>query len=599
MVGQVALFNASIWLPIVFLFFLKSCEEQRISRSLFWSAASGTMLAMSLLAGHIQPLLYIFLFLALYSTYRFATSGSITGPNALRFLCQLGMVALMVVLIGGIQLFPSMEYDQLAVRWMGGNAPVWPGEKVPYSVVKEFQLSPSDLLGFLSPHLSHSQEGSAYFGMIPLVFFCVGMFFLSVRKSLFFYLVCLLSVLYAFGTQTFVYDFFFYNVPFFDKIRAPIRALYLFHFSGAVVCGFALQGLLSEQSEEKRGRIVRALGFLLIAGFMVFLVVLLGGHRAQSFPQVFQGSGIGALPMFALFLVGSCLLIWMFLSSRISRFAFLTLSGALVLLDIAFSSASLFPPNHATLSPGKLYTSNAALEFLRRDTSLYRVDVRENAMPPNSGDVFDIQCLMGHGGSMDANYFRFRSECWSPDDPLYRLLNVKYVVTKEDMPGHKKVVDGDIKLYQLNSLPRLWHADTTLLIPNSLDAYQRMKGADFDLRRQAVVHVPLPTPLNSPPKHIHYSITQYTPHRIVIACASDAPALLVLSEQCYPGWRCTINGKPADILRTDGIFRGVIAPAGLSEIVFRYDPGTVRLGYWTMAAGMVLLMGLGTSLRRR
>ncbi|MGB5050571.1 MAG: hypothetical protein WBO46_16615, partial [Caldilineaceae bacterium] len=93
----------------------------------------------------------------------------------------------------------------------------------------------------------------------------------------------------------------------------------------------------------------------------------------------------------------------------------------------------------------------------------------------------------------------------------------------------------------------------------------------------------------------------YTPERIVVATAGDAPALLVLRDAFYPGWRATIDGAPAQVYATDVLFRGVALPAGTHEVIFVYDPPAWRWGLLLSSLGIVvwlLLLGLGWRRRR-
>jgi hypothetical protein len=49
-------------------------------------------------------------------------------------------------------------------------------------------------------------------------------------------------------------------------------------------------------------------------------------------------------------------------------------------------------------------------------------------------------------------------------------------------------------------------------------------------------------------------LRSYAPERMVIETESDAPALLVLRDAFYPGWRATIDGAPAPIYPVDVLF---------------------------------------------
>ncbi len=89
-------------------------------------------------------------------------------------------------------------------------------------------------------------------------------------------------------------------------------------------------------------------------------------------------------------------------------------------------------------------------------------------------------------------------------------------------------------------------------------------------------------------------LVSYAPERIVVETASDVPALLVLRDAFYPGWRATIDGAPAQIYPTDLLFRGVALPAGAHEVVFVYDPPSWRWGRILSGAGaLVWLLLLG------
>ncbi|HEO70861.1 MAG TPA: hypothetical protein ENN80_06310, partial [Candidatus Hydrogenedentes bacterium] len=75
---------------------------------------------------------------------------------------------------------------------------------------------------------------------------------------------------------------------------------------------------------------------------------------------------------------------------------------------------------------------------------------------------------------------------------------------------------------------------------------------------------------------------------------AEHQGLLVLADAWYPGWRATVDGVETEVFAVDGMFRGVSLGAGGKEVVFRYAPRSLGLGFLVSAsAGLVTLLGLG------
>jgi len=89
------------------------------------------------------------------------------------------------------------------------------------------------------------------------------------------------------------------------------------------------------------------------------------------------------------------------------------------------------------------------------------------------------------------------------------------------------------------------------------------------------------------------------PNRVRLRAHAARPALLVLADTHFPGWRARLDGSPAEILPVAGAVRGVEVPAGVHEITFAYSPRSLRAGI-AIAAAAVLAGAFGTrSMRRR
>jgi uncharacterized membrane protein YfhO len=66
-------------------------------------------------------------------------------------------------------------------------------------------------------------------------------------------------------------------------------------------------------------------------------------------------------------------------------------------------------------------------------------------------------------------------------------------------------------------------------------------------------------------------------NHIRIEVTTAQPGIVVLSEASYPGWRVTVNGKQANIIRLNYLFQGVEVDSGRQQIQFEYQPPFFRL----------------------
>ena len=169
------------------------------------------------------------------------------------------------------------------------------------------------------------------------------------------------------------------------------------------------------------------------------------------------------------------------------------------------------------------------------------------------------------------------------------------------VPGPFRLIySGDVKIYEkLGLLPRAVLYHDWQVWPDETAVYTALRSPEFDPWETAVVLAPEPpAPAPLPPAQPGTSgiatILSYDPERVVIAVESDAPALLLLSDANYPGWRATVSGETTPIYQANGLFRAIEVPAGSHEVVFTYFPITYQTGriLTMLGLGLWLLLAL-------
>ena len=70
-----------------------------------------------------------------------------------------------------------------------------------------------------------------------------------------------------------------------------------------------------------------------------------------------------------------------------------------------------------------------------------------------------------------------------------------------------------------------------------------------------------------------------TPDRLEVVVESNCGGWVVMSEAWMPGWKATVNGADAEVVRTDHVARAVRVEAGRSVVRTKYEPWSQRIGW--------------------
>lgn len=145
--------------------------------------------------------------------------------------------------------------------------------------------------------------------------------------------------------------------------------------------------------------------------------------------------------------------------------------------------------------------------------------------------------------------------------------------------GSRKV--GDFYRAPINPYrPRLSFTSGWRIETDSERAWKEVAGGARDWSREvALDREPEPRPAaRGKRSFVVARIAEDHPERVAAQVSSDAAGILVLADLYYPGWRAETDGRPARLMRADGLFRAVALPAGSHTVVFRYRPVSFFLG---------------------
>ena len=134
-----------------------------------------------------------------------------------------------------------------------------------------------------------------------------------------------------------------------------------------------------------------------------------------------------------------------------------------------------------------------------------------------------------------------------------------------------------VHLYEYErALPRAYLAYRSVPVSGLSELPLRL-GDGFDARRATVVEG-REARLDGPATIEAVERTSESPERLRFEIAPVRPAVLVVTDSWYPGWRAWVDGVESPILRVNGLFRGVPVGAGAQRVEMRFEPWTFRAG---------------------
>lgn len=172
-----------------------------------------------------------------------------------------------------------------------------------------------------------------------------------------------------------------------------------------------------------------------------------------------------------------------------------------------------------------------------------------------------------------------------------RVLWTPYLPT--DM-GSRKV--GDFFRAPINPYrPRLSFVRGFSLEPDASRAWARRARGETDWSRSVFLdQEPSPSPVEGSGRggFLLARISEDRPERMTAEVNADGAGILVLTDVHSPGWKAETDGKPARILRADGVFRGVALSAGPHRVVFTYRPIAFYAGAAVSFLALLVLAAL-------
>ncbi|MGA7325921.1 MAG: hypothetical protein WBX25_15915 [Rhodomicrobium sp.] len=448
--------------------------------------------------------------------------------------------------------------------------------------------------------------GEVYIGALPiLLLLAVGIFRKQIwtREIRFFTIAAGCLLIYGLGRYTPLFPLIYYHFPGADLFRRPADATYALGAMGAVAAGYFLNLFLSGDRPGRREHI--AIWSALACLFAISLAV------AAVHNQLSIAAGPVLLSV-AVFAAGWVVLNFTHRYWEAHGLLAIALLTGFVTLDLVIGNG----PNRSTAQLPSYYeelrpdTNNETIAFLKQHLAGPANSPRRDRIElvglgfewPNLSLIHNFDHTLGYNPlrlgkirqamGADENVADVWQRRFTPLFPSYRslmadYLGLRYIAIKQPIEEiDKKLKPGDLTLVAKTAdayiyenpraIPRVLIADNWMLA----DFDQMAKDGrwpSFDPRRTVLLQrAPAKTPRIQPMSvslaQPNASLETYENTVVQIEVNTPRPGFVILNDMWHPWWFGTVDGKPAEVLRANVLFRAIQVPAGRHTVRFEFRP---------------------------
>ena len=512
----------------------------------------------------------------------------------------------------------------------GGNSEKLNEDSSVYNFMLNYGASPEEAQQFTENY------GMTYWGNQPIVaapayigaivfFLCVLGLYHDKRNIKYVFMVgALFSLILSWGKNfSIITDFFIDYVPMYDKFRAVSSIQVILELCIPVMAIIGFHSFFTKDKENQWNSLWKASATTL--GLIIVLFLLRGsfdfvgsvdGQLLQMFSEG-QDKSFGINFIDALredrrslysadllrsgfFILLAALSLYLYVKNKLAATTTIILVGLLMVTDLVMVDKS-YVSKKDFVSAREVDVPFEETEIdkkISEDKSIYRVlDVRGFL---NARASYFHKSLGGYSAVRPMRMQElFDYQIANNNVEVLNMLNVKYLIQTnekgEEYPVANPEVNGNA--WFVKELKKVNSADAEM---KALDKLDTKNVAVYQLE---FIKRPILLQKYDKDSLATIQLLDYKPNHLKYTSKNTKNGFAVFSEMYYKnGWKATIDGKEASILKVNYTLRGLEIPAGNHKIEFKFEPQVVKTGSTIALISsilMVLLIGGGIYLERK
>ncbi len=607
------------WLPWCAFAALRAADARR---PLGWLALGGVVAAIAWAAGY--PQLWV---------YAAATTVVLTAGCAERFLR--GLVCGIAVMLLGLalslhQILPFLELWrgsqraslQTLAEFLRSDVPLasWPAILLP------------GLIGSVQPSFPFAENNWPHLGLCAVALALIALSGRPRRVRMTLLVIGATALWLASGASGGLLPLLYETVPGIGFLRGPYKFYACTTFAVALLAGL---GLSDVQHAPRRWHAA-------LVGLGIALAVLAWVERPEVLAVIAEHAG--DFPLLAMVLgtlgaiVFAIVVLFAARTPRVATPAATAIGATAIVATLAGFAPELgIYTRPSPVRDGLAETARLVAmvrPHLAPDARWYwGVDLLGRPVQPDLrrvlGAFFGLEMATGYSAFLETEFARAIAQDAStvpigtpgvglPSDRGNRVLDVlatRHVLLRADEPAIERLLRprkplgqptygallplGTLSLLVRESaLPRVRAVPGVAVVGSRDEAIYALQSGRVDPARVALVEASeaAPTPVAG---SCDVGAATHEPGRVAVVVACSGPGFLVFAERHDAGWRATVDGADAALVRAYGIVLGLPVGAGKHRIELRYEPPGFRVGAVASLLVLVALVAGAVVSRRR
>lgn len=442
---------------------------------------------------------------------------------------------------------------------------------------------------------------SYYFPLGALALAIFGIIRVDSKKRIMFLLLLFFSISMALGSNSFIYNFISSFLPFFNKIRYPVKFIILLTFIIPFLAGYGLKALINDNKKAIKVLLAFVLIFILIGLIILFF------NWKYPFPMdQLKETVINSVFRYLFLILFSGTLIVCLKYNNYFVISFL-ISILIIAVDGKYHLPNFHPTipsehlesrlweqsvedKKPTFGMGRVFISPFAEEkLLRSVVSEWTANFIGKRLAqwsnlnlleeiPKVNGAFTLQLI--HQKQLEKMLYRTNNIL---TDGILRFLNVAYITKPGAIVEWTKYT---------NTMPIVSGGQIIRIMDNNA-ALEYILSLSFDPEKEVIIdksEIEKYTEHSSiKSQNVIISNVKYSNHKIEFDYECNEQSIITISQAYFKNWRVFIDGKEYPLLRANYAFQAFPAPAGKHKAVIEYIDKLFIYGMLISYIGLILI----------